>query len=316
MTTGEPAGHDKPVSKNDRREAAREKAKELRAAQRRKELRNRVLLQGGIIVAVLAVVAIVAVFVVSSIRPASGGPANMASDGIVLGQGLEVQQTEALPAGAEPQPTAQDPAVAQIRVYQDYLCPFCGDFERSNADQIESLLDSGAATIEIHPIAILSGRSAGTQYSLRAANAAACVADSSPDSFWAFNSALFADQPEEGTAGLTDDQLVELAETAGASRVDDCIEDQDFAGWVESATDRATEGPLPDSAVDSVTETPTILVNGRQYTGSLEDPEEFRAFVLQASSDTYSTSTPTPSPSGTPSPSSTPTPSGTPTPDE
>lgn len=296
MTTGDSAGHDTSVSKTARREAAREKAKELRAAQRRKDLRNRVLVQGGIIVAVLAVVAVVAVIVVTSIRPATPGPANMASDGVVVGQGLSVVPTEALPAGDDPVPTADDPAVAQIRVYLDYLCPFCGDFERANVDQMESLIESGAATVEIHPLATLTARSAGTQYSLRAANAAACVADSAPDSFWAFNSALFADQPSEGTAGLTDEQLVALAETAGAADVADCIEDQDFAGFVQAATDRATTGPLPGSTVEKVESTPTILVNGRQYTGSLEDTEEFRAFVLQASSESYSTSTPTPTP--------------------
>jgi protein-disulfide isomerase len=299
MTTGDPAGHDKTVTKNDRREAAREKAKELRAAQRKKDLRNRFLVQGGIIVAVLAVVAIVAIVVVTSIRPASTGPANMASDGIVIGQGLAAVPTDALPAGADPVPTDEDPAVAQIRVYIDYLCPYCGDFERANGDQMESLLEAGAATVEVHPIAILTARSAGTEYSLRAANAAACVADSSPDSFWAFNSSLFSDQPAEGSEGYTDDQLIEIAGAAGAAGVSDCIEDRDFAGFVQSATDRAKEGPIPGSSVMNVQGTPTILVNGRQYTGSLTDPEEFRAFVLQASSETYSTSTPTPTPTET-----------------
>lgn len=299
MTTGDPAGQDKTVSKNERREAAREKAKELRAAQRKKDIRNRVLIQGGIIVAVLAVVAIVAVIVVTSIRPASQGPANMASDGIVIGQGLTAVPTEALAAGADPIPTADDPAVAQIRIYLDYLCPYCGEFEQANGDQMESLVESGAATVEIHPIAILTARSAGTQYSLRAANAAACVADESPDSFWAFNSALFADQPAEGSEGLTDDQLIEMAGTAGASGVSDCIEDRDFAGFIQSATDRAKEGPIPGSTVKQVQGTPTILVNGKQYTGSLTDTDEFRAFVLQASSETYSTATPTPTPTET-----------------
>jgi hypothetical protein len=159
MTNGDPAGQDEPLSKTDRREAAREKAKELRTAQRRRDLRNRVLVQGGIILGILAIVAVVAVIVVSSIRPASTGPANMASDGVVIGQGLTAVETEALPAGAEPVPTVADPAVAQIRVYVDYLCPFCGDFERSNADLLESLIESGAATVEIHPRRARPGRS-------------------------------------------------------------------------------------------------------------------------------------------------------------
>ena len=31
-----------------------------------------------------------------------------------------------------------------------------------------------------------------------------------------------------------------------------------------------------------------MLVNGKQYVGSLEDPEEFAAFVLQAAGEAYS----------------------------
>jgi hypothetical protein len=38
------------------------------------------------------------------------------------------------------------------------------------------------------------------------------------------------------------------------------------------------------------------LVNGKPYTGSLEDPKEFASFVQQALGETYSTSTPTPTP--------------------
>jgi len=39
-----------------------------------------------------------------------------------------------------------------------------------------------------------------------------------------------------------------------------------------------------------------VLVNGKQYLGSLEDPKEFAAFVLQSAGATYSTATPTPKP--------------------
>ena len=46
-------------------------------------------------------------------------------------------------------------SVANIRVYVDYLCPYCDQFERTNAEQLEQWLESGAATLEIHPIALL-----------------------------------------------------------------------------------------------------------------------------------------------------------------
>jgi hypothetical protein len=65
--------------------------------------------------------------------------------------------------------------VANIVMYVDYLCPFCGQFEATNSESLRTMVESGAATLEVHPIAILTNKSAGTQYSLRAANAAACV---------------------------------------------------------------------------------------------------------------------------------------------
>ncbi|MCU1436948.1 MAG: hypothetical protein JWP66_35, partial [Naasia sp.] len=68
-------------SKNDRREAAREKARQLREEQKKRERRNRVLLGGGIGIGVLAIIAIVVFVIFTSIRPAGPGPANMASDG-------------------------------------------------------------------------------------------------------------------------------------------------------------------------------------------------------------------------------------------
>ena len=44
-------------TKNQRREAAREKARELRVQQKKKDRRNKVLLQSGIAVGIVAVIA-------------------------------------------------------------------------------------------------------------------------------------------------------------------------------------------------------------------------------------------------------------------
>ncbi|NQX29799.1 thioredoxin domain-containing protein [Microbacteriaceae bacterium VKM Ac-2854] len=298
MTLGGPNDR---LSKNQRREAAREKAKVLREQQKRRDRRNRVLLQGGVVVAVVAIVAIVALFFVNSIRPAGPGPANMASDGIVIGEGLVAQTTGAIAADGTPTPTVPDTSsgAVDIRVYLDYLCPYCGQFETTNGDQIKEWVNQGAATVEIHPLAILTSRSNGTKYSERAANAAACVANTDPDSFFDFNALLFANQPEEGTDGLTNDELKGFVETAGAAdtaTINTCIDDKSFVSWVQDATDRATSGPLPDTDVEKVSGTPTVLVNGQSYTGSLTDPEAFSAFVLAAAGSSYSSATPTPTP--------------------
>jgi protein-disulfide isomerase len=300
MTTVGP-GESRP-SKNQRRDAARNKATLLREEQKKKDRRNKVFLQGGIAVAAVAIVAIVALIIMNSIRPAGPGPANMASDGILISEGMKAVKTPALQPDAKPVASVPDSTgtVADIRVYIDYLCPFCGEFEATNSTQIAKWVDSGAATVEIHPVSILTSKSAGTQYSLRAANAAACVANYSPNDFYALNAALFANQPKEGTAGLSNDQIKKIVKSAGVTtsltQINSCIDDTTYKSWVLAATDRALTGPLPNAAIPAVTGTPTVLVNGKQYLGSLQDPKEFAAFVLQSAGETYSTSTPTPTP--------------------
>ena len=302
MTIGEPG--DSSPSRNRRRDAARVKAKQLRVSQKKKDRRNRVFLQGGIGIAAIAIVVLVSVIIVNSIKPAGPGPKNMASGGALIGEGMITALTPALQPDASPRASEPDPtgAVANIRIYVDYLCPLCGDFEGANTDQIAQWVDSGAATVEIHPVAILTSKSAGTKYSLRAANAAACVANYSPDDFFDFSSALFVDQPEETSPGRSNDEIKTVVRDAGVSTalssIDSCIDDGTYESWVKAATDRALDGPIPNSSMKSIIGTPTILVNGKPYTGSLKDPKEFASFVQQALGETYSTSTPTPTPGG------------------
>ena len=302
-------GADKPrPSRNEQREAAREKARVLREEQKKRERRNKWLIQGGIIVAVLAVVGLVAGLLLNNVRPDGPGPANMASNGIVLtgAEGVITPvETPALAADATPTPTVPDDSgtVANIVTYIDYLCPFCGQFEQTNSESIRAMIEEGAATLEVHPIAILTNKSAGTQYSLRAANAAACVADNSPESFLDFHDLMFQNQPEEGTEGLSNDEIAELAKQADVSSfstIEKCIDDKQFHTWVQDATNQALTQPVPNSDLASITGTPTVLVNGKQYVGSLTDPAEFQSFVLQATGETFSESNATPTPTPTP----------------
>jgi protein-disulfide isomerase len=291
-------------SKNERREAAREKAKQLRESQRKKDRRSKVVLQGSVIVASLAILAVVALVIVNSVKTPGPGPRNMLSDGILIGQDFTATPTAALKAGADPVPNERDEAsaVISIQMYVDYFCPVCGDFEKANEDQLTTWIESGAATVEIFPMAILDRLSQGTKYATRAANAAACVADTSPDQYYDFHNILFANQPKEGSAGLTDDELIALTAEAKVSSpriVADCIEDQKFKNWVADARSRAQNGPIANSNVDKIAGTPTVIVNGLKYTGALDDAKAFSSFVIQAENTNFnekSTSTPTPTP--------------------
>jgi protein-disulfide isomerase len=296
-------------SKNQRREAAREKSRLLRDQQRKKEKRSRFVLQGGVIIASLAILAVVTLVIINSVKAPSPGPRNMLSDGILIGEGFVATPTAALEAGEKPVPNviAADSDVIHIQMFVDYFCPICGQFEKTNGDQLATWVESGAASVEIFPMAILDRSSLGSKYSTRAANAAACVADNSPDQYYAFNTILFDNQPEEGTRGLEDDELVALTQEANvqnADQIETCITGQEFKNWVADARTRAQNGPIPNSNIEGGIEgTPTVIVNGVKYTGALNDDKAFASFVLQAENSSFnenSTSTPTPTPSATP----------------
>jgi protein-disulfide isomerase len=306
---------DSRPSKNERSVAALDKARQLREEQKKKDRRNRFILQGSLIVVTLAIVAAIIVVIYSTIKPPAPGPLNMLSDGIKIGQDFKAIPTAALQPSQEPVVSpSNDPAdVLDIRVYIDYMCPICGGFEAANADQIKKLVGEGAATLEIHPIAILDRASMGTKYSTRATNAAACVANYYPNNFYDFSALLFTNQPEENSEGLSDDQLAGFAKEAGVSKfttITSCIKDQTFKGWVKAATDRFINSPIPNLSEQPAQKgTPTIVVNGQLYkyhsdptTGAF-DPQEFASFLVQV---LWSKFTEDASPSPSPSPSPTP----------
>jgi protein-disulfide isomerase len=295
---------------SESREAARERARELRVQARKRDRRRRFGIIAGIVGGVIVAGLIVTIVLVTSARPATRGPQNMQSDGLKIGEGFLAVRTPALGIGEAPVASAPNPSdVVDIQIYYDYLCPNCGEFQERNGEQLREWIENNAATVEYHPIAVFTPKSAGTQYSLRAANAVACVAELSPDTFFAYHEALFADQPEENTPGFTDDELLDIAADAGVERLgnlEKCIDTQRFRAWVTEATQRALAGPIAGTEVASIASTPTIIVNGEEfkYTTAF-DPNEFAQFVARAAGQSFSdnpTPTPTPTTTATPAP--------------
>ncbi|ARC56471.1 Serine/threonine-protein kinase PknE [Frondihabitans sp. 762G35] len=279
---------DNGPNKRDRREEAREKARVAREAAAKKKRRNRVFAQGGLVVGVLAVATVVVLIIVNATGPGAPGPKNMASDGILL-QGnastgaVTAVQTAALKGGEAPKATDQKAMTKTVNItaYVDFQCPYCNQFETTNATQINEWLKKGAVTYEIHPLAILDASSLGNKYSTRSANAAACVANYEPDKFLDVVAEFYKNQPPEQSNGLGDDKLVSMVKTAGATNasIPKCITDKTFEKWVGDATQRALTQKLPNSSVAKLTGTPTVLVNGKQYGGSLTDAAAFASFV-------------------------------------
>lgn len=277
------------LTKNDKREQAREAARQAREKQKRAERIRRWVIPTSVTVAVLAIATVVFLVVSTSSPTAtqtSAGPKNMISDGILFtgsGGAMVATKTAAIKAKSTPTPNPlSDDGVAHIVTYVDFSCPACQAFEAANSDTIKSLVEQGTATLEVHPIAILDTHYLTSKYSTRANNVGACVANYSPDDFYAVMGQMYADQPTEGTSGLTNNQIVSLVHKAGLTNasVDSCIRGEKFESWVTAATSRALNSPLPNSASGAaVTGTPTVLVNGQTYTGSITDPTTFTTFI-------------------------------------
>ncbi|MEN9740093.1 MAG: hypothetical protein RLZ72_359 [Actinomycetota bacterium] len=282
----------KRPTRSEAREAARQKAREISRQTNARSKRARFFTQAGLGVAALAVISILAIVIMQGTAPAGPGPINMASDGIKIGANYEAVRTQALPADSAPVATpANEPGVVDITLFVDYLCPICGEFEKTNGQAINELVSSGAATVEIHPLAFLDNRSQGTKYSTRASNAAACMANYSPNSFYTFHNSLYANQPAENTPGLDDQTLIDLANKAGAApQVADCINNGDFEDWVAAQTERAMNGKVAinnlDPSFTGITGTPTVLINGVPFQYSYPfDTAEFLSAVQAAASN-------------------------------
>jgi protein-disulfide isomerase len=142
-----------------------------------------------------------------------------------------------------------------VDIYEDFLCPVCKQFEDSSGAAVEQLGTDNKARVVYHPIAILDANST-TNYSTRAAAAAGCAG--ADGKFREYAKALFAQQPAEGSAGLSDDKLVQIGTSIGLSdsSFSKCVRDGTYKSWVQHVTDEASTA--------GVTGTPTVKVNGNQ----------------------------------------------------
>jgi hypothetical protein len=209
---------------------------------------------------------------------------------IVIGANLE-----GFTASHTPTPTAtpggtitQKPV--HIVIVQDYQCPFCAAFEQANYKQLKQWVSSGMATVEFRPISFLDEKGGSlNDYSKRAANTAMCVASYDPDKFFEYNSYLYTNQPQEGTAGPEDSVLLMAMNLTGV-KVDDnmssCVKTHRFVSWIKDNTNNNYYGGamVPGTKIQ-FTGTPFVMVNGKQYgantANDFNNPANLAAFVAQ-----------------------------------
>ncbi|MFG2056711.1 DsbA family protein [Micromonospora sp. NPDC048930] len=158
-----------------------------------------------------------------------------------------------------------------IDLYEDYLCPVCKQFQDTSGSTINQLISEGKVQVIFHPVAFLN-RFSTTEYSTRASAASGCAAQGGK--FKEFTDQLFAKQPPENSAGLSDDELIDIGAGVGLNRDDfgSCVKDGTYKSWTEHVTDEASKA--------GVTGTPTIKVNGTNVQD--RTPEGIRAAVEAA----------------------------------
>jgi protein-disulfide isomerase len=238
-----------------RRDARRAVEAAARASDQR---RSRAFL-GGVVAVVAVLVALVVVTVVQKQRTATDAGAATPANTVADGSAVRIGETD---------------APVTVTVYEDFLCPACKSFEDVLGSTLTDLVAEGATAVEYRPVSILDRMSADA-YPTRALNAAGVVVDAGGvEAFAKFHELLFANQPSEGGAGLSDDQLIDLAEQAGVTgkAVESGIRDRIFEDWTRRVTD--------DASRNGLTGTPTVLVDGEVL--DMRTPQGLEAAVRAA----------------------------------
>jgi len=226
----------KREARRARTERARAEAEERRKKAKRKEQLTRFGLIGAVLVLVVG-----GYFLISNLgsdKPDTAPAGASGSYGLVVGDA---------------------DAPKSIVIYEDFLCPFCGQLEQTVGDQLDSAVEAGDVNVEYRPLPFLERIS---DYSPESANAFAVVLDESgPDVAKKFHDLLYDNQPSESGPFPDEDQLVTWAVEAGATEADvrPGIEDMAFEGWVDAAGDAASKA--------GVNSTPTVFVDGEKVEG-------------------------------------------------
>lgn len=217
---------------------ARERVKAMREEQAKKERRRERTLRFSIAAAVLAAVVIIAVAVNAS---RDGGAVNLPSDVSADDAGIVVGDPD---------------APVTIDNWIDFLCPHCQEFEETNGEAVDELVDSGDVKVVYHPLTFT-----GATYSARANSAFACAADEGQANEFlkaAFNTQIQSASPVQ----WSNDDLKQIGEDAGVGGdFAACVDDGTYESWTDTVDDAAREA--------EVTGTPTLFIDGP----ALDEPE-------------------------------------------
>lgn len=161
-----------------------------------------------------------------------------------------------------------------VDVFLDFLCPYCAQFSEVNGKDLQEMAENGDVTLRMHVRPMLDDQTSPAGYSGRSANAALAVYADDPDLFWDMEQALYAQQPAEGSKGLSDTQLIHIAHEVGASdAVDDEITSMTYRDWIYGEIEPEAE---------KIGGTPAVLIDGTLYQGDWTQSGDLRDAIEDA----------------------------------
>lgn len=249
-------------TKKERRELAREKARQLRELEEKRKKRNRWLMIGGLVVALALVV--FAVFEILGNKPSAD---QGSYDGEVRAATLaNVTDDYGITFDASGKATADAPETGRLGVYADYTCHGCQSFEDAYASVIKGLVGSGDLSYTMYPVATLNN-----QLSDNAAAAMFYIATYAPEQAWDYNAALFQLGEKTVRDGAPIPPESVYADAAAEVGVPDDVV-QDLPASIASEDWKKVAVAATDSFRDKGhNATPTLEVNGEKDDSWLED---------------------------------------------
>ena len=141
----------------------------------------------------------------------------------------------------------------QVIEYIDLNCVHCAGLYDDYGPGLEFLAKNGSITLETRTVGFLDSMSP-TNFSSRAANAAACVADAAPEKHHEYISTVLAAHDE---GEQTNAQLTETAAGIGVTGIGDCVKNGTFRPFVEYTTTAAQTA--------GVMGTPSLVIDGKVW---------------------------------------------------
>ncbi|WP_434450239.1 DsbA family protein [Lentzea sp. E54] len=215
------------------------------------------------VIAGIAVVAVLAVAVIGYVVFQQMKPSTPTTDAIPLAPADHTISAPAVRDGSTVL-VGKDTATVTIDVYEDFLCPICGTFEKTYGTDIKKAVEDGKVKVRYHILPMLDRLSDPEGYSSDSANAALCVADEGK--FNAFHAALFTTQPEEGEAGYTKDQLIKLGKDVGVTSAgfESCVRNNTYEAQLDELMSKTSNDPvLRDAETGRFRGTPSVASGGK-----------------------------------------------------